>query len=97
MMSVWPCGASHENAKFLSVMREASHQPAGVSETQTVLNGIGAAAADLGIAASTLGRMAGQGGGVQVRLLAGNRVWPETAERMRDAIAQIKASSGATR
>lgn len=49
---------------------------------------IEAAAASLGISPSTIGARAGQGGRFYIRLKDGKRVWPETASKVREWIAQ---------
>lgn len=48
--------------------------------TQTLISEIEATAAELGIAPSTVGERAGQGGQFYKRLCEGKRVWPDTAE-----------------
>ena len=53
---------------------------------------IEAKAAELGIAPSTVGERAGQGGKFYHRLVEGKRVWPETAERVRQKLAEMRAS-----
>lgn len=45
------------------------------------------AAARLNVAPSTIGERAGQGGRFYIRLKEGARVWPETAQKVRDWIA----------
>jgi hypothetical protein len=45
-----------------------------------------AAASRIGIEPSTLGERAGQGGRFYARLKEGKRVWPETAQKIRDWI-----------
>lgn len=62
----------------------------GMTEAQTLRYEIEAAAADLNVSASTLGRMVGQGGKFHARLVAGKRVWPETADKVRQAIAHLR-------
>ena len=57
-----------------------------MSNEQNLLAEIEAAAADLGIAPSTIGARAGQGGHFHRRLKAGCRVWPETAQKVRSWI-----------
>jgi len=54
---------------------------------------IEAAASALGIAPSTVGERAGQGGRFYARLKEGRRAWPETAERVRS---WIRANVGVT-
>lgn len=48
---------------------------------------IEATAARLGIAPSTVGERAGQGGRFYQRLCEGKRVWPETAASVREKLA----------
>ncbi len=55
--------------------------------TQTLRAEMEAAAARIGIEPSTLGERAGQGGRFYARLVAGKRVWPETAAKVRQWIA----------
>lgn len=57
--------------------------------TQILLAEMEAAAASLGIEPSTLGERAGQGGQFYARLKEGKRVWPETAQKVRDKIAEM--------
>lgn len=59
-----------------------------MSEAQALLSEIEAASADLGIAPSTVGERAGQGGHFYRRLKDGCRVWPETAAKVRGWIAE---------
>jgi hypothetical protein len=56
------------------------------TEADTLCVEIEAAAARLGIAPSTVGERAGQGGKFYARLKEGRRVWPDTAERVRERI-----------
>lgn len=56
---------------------------------------IEAAAAKLGVAPSTVGERAGQGGQFYRRLCEGKRVWPETACAVRDRITQMLSSDPA--
>jgi len=65
-----------------------------MTTTHDLIAEIEAAAAALGIAPSTLGERAGQGGHFYARLKAGKRVWPDTAQRVRDAIERMKSSTG---
>jgi hypothetical protein len=51
-------------------------------------------ASQLGIAPSTVGERAGQGGRFYARLLEGRRVWPETAEAVRVRLHQMVAPTG---
>ena len=51
------------------------------------------AAKKLGIAPSTVGERAGQGGKFYSRLCEGKRVWPETAETVRNRILQMLSPS----
>ena len=53
-------------------------------ESQNLLAEIEAFAAETGLAETTLGRKAVNDGKLAARLRAGKRVWPETAERVRD-------------
>lgn len=62
-----------------------------MTEAQALLHEIKAAAADLGIAPSTVGERAGQGGHFYRRLNEGKRIWPETAEKVRAWIAAERA------
>lgn len=55
---------------------------------------IEAAASALGLAPSTVGERAGQGGKFYARLCEGKRVWPETAEAVRLKIQQMLSPSG---
>ena len=87
---VYPCDVSPANVKFPLEMCEVSHYLGRMTETQNLLHELEAAAADLGMAASTLGRLVGQGGRFHARLAAGKRVWPETAEKVRENIAALK-------
>lgn len=48
-------------------------------------------AATLGIQPSTVGERAGQGGHFYKRLCDGKRVWPDTAERVREHLAAMVA------
>ena len=43
----------------------------------------------LGLAPSTVGERIGQGGRFYARLCEGKRVWPETAEKARNAMADL--------
>lgn len=61
-----------------------------ITLTQTLLAEMEAAAARLGIEPSTLGAKAGQGGYFYARLKEGKRVWPETAAKVRDKIAELE-------
>lgn len=54
-----------------------------MSDTDALLKEIEAAAEELGIAPSTVGKLAGQGGHFYHRLSSGCRVWPETASKVR--------------
>jgi hypothetical protein len=47
------------------------------------------AAKRLGLSPSTVGERAGQGGRFYARLCAGKRVWPETADAVREKIAAM--------
>lgn len=71
-----------------------------MTEAQTLIREIETAALDLGIAPSTVGERAGQGGHFYLRLKAGCRVWPETAAKVRHWIdlerVRCKTQEGAT-
>jgi hypothetical protein len=54
--------------------------------TQELAAEMEAAASRIGIEPSTLGERAGQGGRFYARLKEGKRVWPETAQKIRDWI-----------
>lgn len=60
-----------------------------MNTTEHLKTEIEAAADALGIAPSTVGQRAGQGGKFYDRLCAGKRVWPETAESVRERIAEM--------
>lgn len=60
-----------------------------MSTTEHLKSEIEAAADVLGIAPSTVGQRAGQGGKFYDRLCEGKRVWPETAESVRERIAEM--------
>lgn len=62
-----------------------------MSDAHSLLSEMEAAAADLGISVSTLGRLSGQGGRFHERLRSGSRVWPETVEKVRAAIARERS------
>jgi len=47
------------------------------------------------MSASTISRLAGQGGGLPACLEAGKRIWPETADKVRDVIADLMQARGA--
>jgi hypothetical protein len=51
---------------------------------------IEAAAVRLGMSPSTVGERVGQGGKFYSRLCAGKRVWPETAAKVRERLAEIE-------
>ena len=57
-----------------------------MSITEKLKSDIEAVAARLGIAPSTVGERAGQGGRFYKRLCDGRRVWPETAETVRSRL-----------
>lgn len=65
--------------------------PGMTTDTSQLKAEIEAAANALGIAPSTLGERAGQGGHFYRRLCAGKRVWPETADKVRAFIAAQSA------
>lgn len=67
-------------------MCELSHYLLGMSDAHSLLGEMEAAAAELGVSVSTLGRLAGQGGKFHERLRNGRRVWPETIEKVRSTI-----------
>lgn len=50
----------------------------------------------LGIAPSTVGERAGQGGRFYARLCEGKRVWPETAAAVRSKLDQMRSSAAAS-
>jgi hypothetical protein len=50
-------------------------------------------AAALGIAVTTLGRRLGQGGMFHARLVAGKRVWPETAAAVRKKLHEMLSNT----
>lgn len=58
----------------------------GMTQEQDIIARIEDAAAQLGVAPSTVGERAGQGGRFYSRLTNGARVWPETAERVKARI-----------
>lgn len=60
-----------------------------MNTTEQLKAEIEAAAKALGIAPSTVGERAGQGGGFYKRLCEGKRVWPETATTVRLRIAEM--------
>lgn len=66
-----------------------------MSEAQKLLSEINEAALALKMSATTISRLAGQGGGFPARLRANKRVWPETAEKVRDTIADLRRQRGA--
>jgi hypothetical protein len=53
------------------------------------------AAARLGISPATVGMRAGQGGQFYQRLVEGKRVWPETAEAVRQRISLMMQKGAA--
>lgn len=55
----------------------------------SLLRDIEVAAHSLGITPSTLSRQVGQGGKFYDRIKAGRRVWPETATKVREKIADL--------
>lgn len=65
-----------------------------MNTTEQLRAEIEAAAAALGVAPSTVGERAGQGGRFYARLCEGKRVWPETAETVRLRIASMLDPSG---
>lgn len=64
-----------------------------MNTSQALIAEIEATAASLGIAPSTVGERAGQGGRFYARLCAGRRVWPETAAAVRERLAQMNVPS----
>lgn len=64
-----------------------------MTQAQELIKDIEDAAHLLGLAPSTIGVRSGQGGRFYARLKAGKRVWPETAEKVRAAIEQMKSSA----
>lgn len=58
---------------------------------------IEAAAEAMGISPSTLGERCGQGGQFYARLVNGKRIWPETAQKVRDKIKLLKTDSDAAK
>jgi len=63
-----------------------------MSITDQLKSDIEAVAEKLGIAPSTVGERAGQGGRFYARLCEGRRVWPETAETVRSRLDQMVIS-----
>ena len=57
--------------------------------TAELIRLIDSAAATLGVEPTTIGERAGQGGQFYWRLCNGKRVWPETADKVRDRIAAM--------
>lgn len=70
------CGPSH----YAPSMNE--------EERQRLIASMRAYADQVGIAPSTLGRLAGNGGDFYARLTAGNRIWPETGRKVTDYMAE---------
>ena len=60
-----------------------------MTESHILAAEIEAVAADLGLAPSTVGERAGQGGHFYARLKADKRVWPETAAKVRLRLAEM--------
>ncbi len=60
----------------------------GMESTKSLIADMEAAASILKIAPSTLGERVGQGGRFYARLCEGARVWPETADKVREKIAE---------
>ncbi|WP_146259374.1 hypothetical protein [Palleronia aestuarii] len=52
-----------------------------------------AVASALGVHPSTVGKRAGQGGHFYRRLCAGKRIWPETAEKVRALLIEMRANN----
>jgi hypothetical protein len=65
-----------------------------ITEAQKLADDIEATAARVGMSPSTVGERAGQGGKFYTRLRSGCRVWPETAEKVRERLRAIEALSG---
>ena len=61
--------------------------------TQQLRAEIEATASELGIAPSTVGERAGQGGRFYARLCDGARVWPETAAAVMGKLQQMRTPS----
>ena len=57
-----------------------------MSKHPKLLAAIEAAASEIGLAPSTVGERAGQGGRFYSRLKSGCRVWPETEQQVRERI-----------
>lgn len=74
---------------------EISHYLRTISEARKLLSELNHAAAKLNMSASTISRLAGQGGGLPACLEAGKRIWPETADKVRDVIADLMQARGA--
>lgn len=66
-----------------------------MSITEEIKAEIESTAALLGIAPSTVGEKAGQGGRFYQRLCEGRRIWPETAESVREKLSHMKSSASA--
>ena len=64
-----------------------------MNTTQQLKAEIEAAAQALGIAPSTVGERAGQGGRFYRRLCDGKRVWPETAQAVRERLHSMLSPS----
>ena len=60
-----------------------------MSKHPELLAAIEAAASEIGIAPSTVGERAGQGGKFYSRLKSGCRVWPETERQVRERIHEM--------
>lgn len=67
-----------------------------MNSTEQLRAEIEATAKTLGLAPSTVGERAGQGGKFYARLCEGRRVWPETAEAVRQRMGEMIASSSPT-
>lgn len=68
-----------------------------INTTKLLREEIEAAAERLGIAPSTVGERAGQGGKFYERLCQGKRVWPETAQKVLEKIGQMASSETPSR
>ena len=67
-----------------------------MSNTEHLRAEIEATAKELGLAPSTVGERAGQGGKFYARLCEGRRVWPETALAVRKRLVEMRSLSSPT-
>ena len=67
-----------------------------MNSTEQLRAEIEATAKALGLAPSTVGERAGQGGKFYARLCEGRRVWPETAEAVRQRMGEMVSTSSPT-